>query len=151
MNFCFNTEANPNGSCSASSSDSLKATGVSLSSVAASTTASIPLVSSATNSVVGAAFVSITSSAFAVVIPKINIPAIIIELITFFMFQRLNFNRSFFYLFTLNFSESLQVQLRRERDSNPRYTCAYTHFPGVLLQPLGHLSSRVFYTFGLLK
>ncbi len=30
---------------------------------------------------------------------------------------------------------------RRERDSNPRYGLAYTHFPGVLLQPLGHLSS----------
>ena len=30
---------------------------------------------------------------------------------------------------------------RRERDSNPRYGLTYTHFPGVLLQPLGHLSS----------
>ena len=29
---------------------------------------------------------------------------------------------------------------RREGDSNPRYGCPYTHFPGVLLQPLGHLS-----------
>ncbi len=29
---------------------------------------------------------------------------------------------------------------RRERDSNPRYSSPYTHFPGVLLQPLGHLS-----------
>ena len=30
---------------------------------------------------------------------------------------------------------------RRGRDSNPRYTFwAYTHFPGVRLQPLGHLS-----------
>ena len=29
---------------------------------------------------------------------------------------------------------------RRERDSNPRYSYPYTHFPGVLLQPLGHLS-----------
>jgi hypothetical protein len=33
---------------------------------------------------------------------------------------------------------------RRERDSNPRYgDKPYTHFPGVLLQPLGHLSARV--------
>jgi hypothetical protein len=30
--------------------------------------------------------------------------------------------------------------LRRGRDSNPRYPFEYTHFPGVLLQPLGHLS-----------
>jgi hypothetical protein len=29
---------------------------------------------------------------------------------------------------------------RRERDSNPRYGFPYTHFPGVRLQPLGHLS-----------
>ena len=29
---------------------------------------------------------------------------------------------------------------RRERDSNPRYGCPYTHFPGVRLQPLGHPS-----------
>ena len=29
---------------------------------------------------------------------------------------------------------------RRERDSNPRYALTYTHFPGVRLQPLGHLS-----------
>ena len=29
---------------------------------------------------------------------------------------------------------------RRERDSNPRYSFPYTRFPGVLLQPLGHLS-----------
>jgi hypothetical protein len=33
---------------------------------------------------------------------------------------------------------------RRERDSNPRYTFwAYTRFPVVLLQPLGHLSAKV--------
>ena len=32
---------------------------------------------------------------------------------------------------------------RRERDSNPRYTFwAYTRFPVVLLQPLGHLSAN---------
>ena len=30
--------------------------------------------------------------------------------------------------------------LRRGRDSNPRYGLTYTHFPGVLLKPLGHLS-----------
>jgi hypothetical protein len=30
--------------------------------------------------------------------------------------------------------------LQRGRDSNPRYSFPYTHFPGVLLQPLGHLS-----------
>ena len=30
---------------------------------------------------------------------------------------------------------------RRGRDSNPRYVLPYTHFPGVLLQPLGHLST----------
>lgn len=29
---------------------------------------------------------------------------------------------------------------RRERDSNPRYGFPYTRFPGVHLQPLGHLS-----------
>ncbi len=32
------------------------------------------------------------------------------------------------------------IGLRRGRDSNPRYAFTYTHFPGVLLQPLGHLS-----------
>ncbi len=30
---------------------------------------------------------------------------------------------------------------RRERDSNPRKACAFTRFPSVLLQPLGHLSA----------
>ena len=30
--------------------------------------------------------------------------------------------------------------MQRGRDSNPRYGFPYTHFPGVLLQPLGHLS-----------
>ena len=29
---------------------------------------------------------------------------------------------------------------RRLRDSNPRYGFPYTHFPGVLLQPLGQVS-----------
>ncbi len=34
-----------------------------------------------------------------------------------------------------------ECKWRRERDSNPRYgDKPYTHFPGVLLQPLGHLS-----------
>ena len=33
--------------------------------------------------------------------------------------------------------------MRRVRDSNPRYPFGYTHFPGVLLQPLGQLS--IFY------
>ncbi len=31
---------------------------------------------------------------------------------------------------------------RRGGDSNPRYTCAYTAFPMLLLQPLGHLSGE---------
>ena len=30
--------------------------------------------------------------------------------------------------------------LRRKGDSNPRYGFPYTHFPGVRLKPLGHLS-----------
>lgn len=30
---------------------------------------------------------------------------------------------------------------RREGDSNPRYGFPYTHFPGVRLKPLGHLSA----------
>ena len=33
---------------------------------------------------------------------------------------------------------------RRERDSNPRYAFTYTRFPGVLLQPLRHLSVPLF-------
>lgn len=32
------------------------------------------------------------------------------------------------------------LKWRRERDSNPRYGFPYTRFPGVHLQPLGHLS-----------
>ena len=31
---------------------------------------------------------------------------------------------------------------RRGRDSNPRWTFTHTHFPGVLLRPLGHLSKK---------
>ncbi len=31
--------------------------------------------------------------------------------------------------------------LQRGWDSNPRYSYPYTNFPGLLLQPLGHLSS----------
>ena len=34
----------------------------------------------------------------------------------------------------------VKMDWRRERDSNPRYGFPYTHFPGVRLQPLGHLS-----------
>ncbi len=30
---------------------------------------------------------------------------------------------------------------RRDRDSNPGYGLPYTHFPGVRLRPLGHLSA----------
>ena len=33
------------------------------------------------------------------------------------------------------------LKWRRERDSNPRYSFLYTHFPGVRLQPLGHPSA----------
>ena len=32
------------------------------------------------------------------------------------------------------------LKWRRRRDSNPRYGFPYTHFPGVLLQPLGHFT-----------
>ncbi len=45
--------------------------------------------------------------------------------------------------------KSLYIK-RRERDSNPRYSCLYTRFPVVRLQPLGHLSRglqfRVWFT-----
>ena len=40
----------------------------------------------------------------------------------------------------VRFGFDLEGVWRRERDSNPRYGFPYTHFPGVLLQPLGHLS-----------
>ncbi len=33
--------------------------------------------------------------------------------------------------------------MRRLRDSNPRYSFPYTHFPGVLLQPLGQVSKKI--------
>lgn len=33
-----------------------------------------------------------------------------------------------------------EAKIRREWDSNPRYTFMYTRFPSVLLKPLGHLS-----------
>lgn len=39
-----------------------------------------------------------------------------------------------------NRKQALFYCWRRERDSNPRYGFPYTHFPGVLLQPLGHLT-----------
>lgn len=35
---------------------------------------------------------------------------------------------------------------RTGRDSNPRYGFPYTHFPGVRLQPLGHLSGALLMT-----
>lgn len=37
---------------------------------------------------------------------------------------------------------------RTGRDSNPRYGFPYTHFPGVRLQPLGHLSGALLMTSG---
>lgn len=40
--------------------------------------------------------------------------------------------------------KALILCLQRGRDSNPRYGFPYTHFPGVLLQPLGHLSVSVY-------
>src|SRR5690606_4962115 len=40
----------------------------------------------------------------------------------------------------INYSISILSSWRRERDSNPRYGFPYTRFPGVRLQPLGHLS-----------
>ena len=39
-------------------------------------------------------------------------------------------------------SFSAWAHMQRGRDSNSRYGCPYTHFPGVLLQPLGHLSKN---------
>src|ERR1700747_434219 len=33
-----------------------------------------------------------------------------------------------------------EIDWRRERDSNPRWSFPHTRFPSVLLQPLGHLS-----------
>jgi hypothetical protein len=39
---------------------------------------------------------------------------------------------------------------RRDGDSNPRYGCPHTHFPGVLLQPLGHLSTELEYPYYIL-
>ena len=38
------------------------------------------------------------------------------------------------------FNDFLYCILQRGRDSNSRYGYPHTHFPGVLLQPLGHLS-----------
>ena len=40
------------------------------------------------------------------------------------------------------FDTALDKALRRLRDSNPRYSFPYTHFPGVLLQPLGQVSKK---------
>ena len=39
------------------------------------------------------------------------------------------------------FGYAEQTNWRREGDSNPRYGFPYTHFPGVRLKPLGHLSA----------
>ena len=52
----------------------------------------------------------------------------------------------FFYLFSPPASafssySPFTAPLRRKGDSNPRYSFPYTHFPGVRLKPLGHLSS----------
>ena len=44
--------------------------------------------------------------------------------------------------------DELHFSLQRGRDSNPRNSFPFTHFPGVLLQPLGHLSV---YIYGLQK
>ena len=33
-------------------------------------------------------------------------------------------------------SRGIRFYWRRLRDSNPRYTCAYTNFPGLLVRPL---------------
>lgn len=38
------------------------------------------------------------------------------------------------------------LKWRTGRDSNPRYGFPYTHFPGVRLQPLGHLSGALLMT-----
>ena len=38
---------------------------------------------------------------------------------------------------------SWETSWRTGRDSNPRYGFPYTHFPGVRLQPLGHLSGAL--------
>ena len=37
-------------------------------------------------------------------------------------------------------SKKYCLLLQRGWDSNPRYSYPYTNFPGLLLQPLGHLS-----------
>ena len=44
-------------------------------------------------------------------------------------------------------NEALYSTWRRGWDSNPRYGHPHTHFPGVLLQPLGHLSNKSIVTF----
>ena len=36
----------------------------------------------------------------------------------------------------------MNKKLRKERDSNPRYPCEYTCFPGKPVQPLLHLSEN---------
>jgi hypothetical protein len=45
---------------------------------------------------------------------------------------------------SLRFSDFALIRLlQRGRDSNPRNSFPFTHFPGVLLQPLGHLSVKL--------
>ncbi|CAH1659097.1 hypothetical protein BOSEA31B_11815 [Hyphomicrobiales bacterium] len=44
------------------------------------------------------------------------------------------------------FLTMIRKEWRTGRDSNPRYGFPYTHFPGVRLQPLGHLSGALLMT-----
>ena len=37
-------------------------------------------------------------------------------------------------------TDDQHIKWRRERDSNPRYSCLHTRFPSVLFKPLRHLS-----------
>jgi site-specific DNA recombinase len=49
--------------------------------------------------------------------------------------------------FDLIFQRAKTKDWRRERDSNPRYPLRYTRFRGARLQPLGHLSAAVMWSF----
>ena len=51
-------------------------------------------------------------------------------------------NEGFYNLILAN--HCILIFWRRERDSNPRETFISTHFPGVRLKPLGHLSINIF-------
>gem|GEM_PF-5282851 len=44
-----------------------------------------------------------------------------------------------FHTLTLS-TDNQYIKWRRERDSNPRYSCLHTRFPSVLFKPLRHLS-----------